>query len=431
MHLAPTDDAAGDPAGGAPLPRRPRSRASGGSTWDQTAGGLRPGVLAGGRPARLVRLRRCREAYGGQGASLLDLGLLVEECGRAVAPFGIFAADRRRARARRARHARRRSARGSPPIARGEKLVDARGRRARRGRSSRRVHDRRSAGAASSSRLDGEKRYVLQGVTADAFLVAARDGRGRLARAGAGRRAGRDGRAASDASARIARAASASPDVDAAGDRARRRAPGAAWPRARAAPPRASPRSSAPTSIGGADAVLDMTVALRRRARAVRRQARHLPGGAADGAPSWRSTLEGARHVTRQALWRLAEGLPADARGRDRQGVDGARLPRHHAHRAPAPRRRRLRRRARAASPRAARQGGRAALRLDRGVARGPRRRSRARAARVAPPRPATAALIGDGSGAMLAAPATAGRREGETGNARRSARPAAATARA
>src|SRR5262249_11172192 len=31
-------------------------------------------------------------AYGGAGASLLDLGLLLEECGRAVAPFGIFAA---------------------------------------------------------------------------------------------------------------------------------------------------------------------------------------------------------------------------------------------------------------------------------------------------------------------------------------------------
>src|SRR5204863_507964 len=30
-------------------------------------------------------------AYGGQGASLLDLGLLVEELGRAAAPFGVFA----------------------------------------------------------------------------------------------------------------------------------------------------------------------------------------------------------------------------------------------------------------------------------------------------------------------------------------------------
>ena len=31
------------------------------------------------------------EAYGGHGASLLELGLLIEECGRAVAPLGIFA----------------------------------------------------------------------------------------------------------------------------------------------------------------------------------------------------------------------------------------------------------------------------------------------------------------------------------------------------
>src|SRR5215471_5973352 len=32
------------------------------------------------------------ESVGGHGASLLDLGLLVEEWGRAVAPFGLFAA---------------------------------------------------------------------------------------------------------------------------------------------------------------------------------------------------------------------------------------------------------------------------------------------------------------------------------------------------
>src|SRR4029453_6280389 len=32
------------------------------------------------------------ESLGGQGASLLDLGLLLEECGRAVAPLGVFAA---------------------------------------------------------------------------------------------------------------------------------------------------------------------------------------------------------------------------------------------------------------------------------------------------------------------------------------------------
>ena len=33
------------------------------------------------------------EAHGGQGASLLDLGLLVEECGRAVAPFQCSSSD--------------------------------------------------------------------------------------------------------------------------------------------------------------------------------------------------------------------------------------------------------------------------------------------------------------------------------------------------
>ena len=32
--------------------------------------------------------------------------------------------------------------------------------------------------------------------------------------------------------------------------------------------------------------------------------------------------LEGARHVTRQALWRLADGPARRARGRDREGVD-------------------------------------------------------------------------------------------------------------
>src|SRR5262249_59774539 len=32
------------------------------------------------------------ESVGGHGASLLDLGLLIEEWGRAVAPFGLFAA---------------------------------------------------------------------------------------------------------------------------------------------------------------------------------------------------------------------------------------------------------------------------------------------------------------------------------------------------
>src|SRR5436309_14265930 len=58
--------------------------------WDATREGYDPafwqavarlGWLGYGLPA----------AHGGQAASLLDLGLLVEELGRAAAPFGVFA----------------------------------------------------------------------------------------------------------------------------------------------------------------------------------------------------------------------------------------------------------------------------------------------------------------------------------------------------
>ena len=103
--------------------------------------------------------------------------------------------------------------------------------------------------------------------------------------------------------------------------------------------------------------------------------------------------LEGARHVTRQALWRLANGAAGRARDRHRQGVDRQRAYRDdHAARAPAPRRRRLRRRARAPPPHAARQAGRATLRVDRGVARGSWPTQLAARARAAVLTPATAA---------------------------------------
>jgi hypothetical protein len=77
--------------------------------------------------------------------------------------------------------------------------------------------------------------------------------------------------------------------------------------------------------------------------------------------------IEGARHVTHQALWRLGTAA-GRSRGRDREGVDGARLPRRHDRRAPAARRRRLRRRARPPPAHAPCEGSGAALRLDRGV---------------------------------------------------------------
>ena len=83
--------AARHPAGARGVSSRRRSRASGAWTWDRTPEGHDAefwravgelGWLGFAVP----------EAMGGQGASLLDLGILLEECGRAVAPFGIFAA---------------------------------------------------------------------------------------------------------------------------------------------------------------------------------------------------------------------------------------------------------------------------------------------------------------------------------------------------
>src|SRR5262245_31186782 len=62
------------------------------------------------------------EEFGGQGASLLDLGLLVEECGRAVAPFALFASFcGSQALATLGSSVQRRT--WLPAIARGEKLV--------------------------------------------------------------------------------------------------------------------------------------------------------------------------------------------------------------------------------------------------------------------------------------------------------------------
>src|SRR5262245_53013773 len=62
------------------------------------------------------------EQYGGQGASLLDLGLLIEECGRAVVPFGIFASFAGSVALNRLGSVAQKRA-WLPAIARGEKLL--------------------------------------------------------------------------------------------------------------------------------------------------------------------------------------------------------------------------------------------------------------------------------------------------------------------
>ena len=116
------------------------------------------------------------EASGGQGASVLELGLLLEECGRAVAPLAIFAAiagglgldalgteEQRRD--------------WLASLARGERMVTlavAERSAVREPAAFETVLSRRG----DALRLDGEKRFVLQGVTGAAFLVAARDSGG-------------------------------------------------------------------------------------------------------------------------------------------------------------------------------------------------------------------------------------------------------------
>jgi 3-oxocholest-4-en-26-oyl-CoA dehydrogenase beta subunit len=240
------------------------------------------------------------ESAGGQGASLLDLGLLVEEWGRAVAPFGLFAAvagglalDALGSEVQRREWL--------PPIARGERLVTLAV--AERGAAlvpsaMQTTLTRRADGL----RLDGEKRFVLQGVTADAFLVAARDGDGvsvvLVPRSAPG--------VVVEATSTFAKDRQSSVRLD--GVTLPRSAlchpEGAAWePLERVRAVLAALLCA--DLVGGADAVLEMTV----RYVGEREQFGAKLGtfqAVQQMVAAMAIELEGARHVTRQALWRLA-----------------------------------------------------------------------------------------------------------------------------
>jgi len=244
--------------------------------------------------------------YGGEGASLLELGLLLEECGRFVAPFAIFsmiagglgvaalgtAAQKRD---------------WLPLIARGDSRVA--------------LAVAEKAAAANPSAFQttvrsrrrgfvvrGEKRYVLQGVAADAFVVAARDGRGvsaLIVPAGAPGVTVVPARTfAHDRQCVLRLDDVVLPATALAGMR------GAAWPRLERLRRRLAALLCA-EMIGGADAVLDMTARYvsEREQFGVKigtfQAVQQMIAGMA-------IELEGARHVTRQALWRLAEGLAAE-----------------------------------------------------------------------------------------------------------------------
>jgi alkylation response protein AidB-like acyl-CoA dehydrogenase len=134
------------------------------SFWDATAA---LGWFGYGVPAR----------DGGQGASLLELGLLMEECGRAAAPLAIFGAVVG-ALAVVGMASPRQRREWLPRLVSGERQVALAVAEAEAEHNPRALATRARRTRAGSYRLSGEKRYVLQAVTAAAFVVAARDGVG-------------------------------------------------------------------------------------------------------------------------------------------------------------------------------------------------------------------------------------------------------------
>jgi alkylation response protein AidB-like acyl-CoA dehydrogenase len=273
--------------------------------WDRTAEGHDPqfwqavarlGWFGYGLP----------EAYGGQGASLLDLGLLLEECGRAAAPFGIFAAiTGGLALAALGTPAQRRA--WLPAVARGEKLVTL---------AVAEEHAAADPAAFTTTvrrrgrllALGGEKRYVLQGPTADAFLVAARQGRGAslvLVPADAPGVSVRAHATFGKDRQSVVRFRDVALSPAALAGR-----PGTAWPRLVLLRRRLAALLCA-DMVGGADAVLEMTT----RYVCEREQFGAKLGtfqAVQQMVAVMAIDLEGARHATRQALWRLAEGQPAE-----------------------------------------------------------------------------------------------------------------------
>ncbi len=246
------------------------------------------------------------EAYGGQGASLLDLGLLVEECGRAVAPLGIFASFcGSLALATLGSAAQKRE--WLPRIASGERLMTlaVAERDAVRDPAAFRTVVRRRGKRLT---LAGEKTGVLQGVTADGFLVAARDGGGTslvlVPRDAPGVVVESVKTLAKDRQSRVRFRNVALSESALVG------APRVAWRKLEAL------RRTLATLlccdlVGGADAVLDMTMkyVCEREQFGVKLATFQA---VQQMAAVMALDVEGARHVTRQALWRLSAGKPAD-----------------------------------------------------------------------------------------------------------------------
>jgi alkylation response protein AidB-like acyl-CoA dehydrogenase len=157
-------------------------------------------------------------------------------------------------------------------------------------------------------RLEGEKRYVMQGVGADAFLVAARDPPGVSALLVAATTPGvsvRPQRTFGKDRQSLVRFASVQLPAEAVAGRR-----GRAWIRFEQLRHRLAALLCS-DMVGGAEAVLEMTTGY-----VCEREQFGVKIGTFQAVQQMVATmaidLEGARHATRQALWRLAEGLPAE-----------------------------------------------------------------------------------------------------------------------
>lgn len=247
------------------------------------------------------------EKYGGQGASLLDLGLLLEECGRAAAPAAIFTAiagglalDALGTAAQKKEW--------FPRLVAGEAYVTL-------AVAERDAEDDPAAFTTQVRRrgkrltLTGEKWFVAEGAAAAAFLVIARDGRGASAvLVPADTKGVRTEPIESLAHDRQARITFRNVDLPATALAAPK--PGTAWPAWRRLRARLAALLCA-DMVGGAQAALDMTVA-----HVCEREQFGVKLGTFQAVQQMTAVMaiavEGARHATRQALWLLAERRRAD-----------------------------------------------------------------------------------------------------------------------
>jgi alkylation response protein AidB-like acyl-CoA dehydrogenase len=300
MHLAPTEEQRAIQAAARAFLTKEITRERR-ATWDDTPAGYDAGFWRA--VAKLGWFGYgIPQQEGGQGASLLEVGLLMEECGRAAAPVAIFSTivGSLAVAAMGTLRQRRDWLRA---VAAGERQVTLALAEAEAERNPL-AFDTRVRRTQDGYRITGEKRCVLQGVTADAFLIAARDGAGVSTFLVPAETAGVNVRPlatfAGDRQSVVSFDAVDVPPVALLGQRE------TAATALEAAQAQAAALLCA-DMVGGMQAVLDMTV---------RHASERVQFGVRIGTFQAVQTLvadmaiaaEGARHVTYQALARLAAG---------------------------------------------------------------------------------------------------------------------------